>query len=218
MRRTTKSLARLQSAKEIKRHKRYSRWQIPQSLVVAICLTLVFAATGITWVLTKKDTTLAGVPVPLIIKAFSDKTAVTYFLIGNKRAFHDRLEQMGLKAEIKAFYRPQIHDEIKLDQYIHQIFYNDTGYVGDAYYVNSQGILTLRNPVATVQAFDNNFGQWYALAREAGVVVGSKQENGIRYVISPSGREAPYDEVAAAFSLDELRNLIEVKRQIGSSP
>ncbi|MBV9386326.1 MAG: hypothetical protein JOZ78_07855 [Chroococcidiopsidaceae cyanobacterium CP_BM_ER_R8_30] len=212
MRRSTKILARLQSVREIKRHQRYSRWQISQNLVVAICLMLILATTGITWMLTKKDVTLAGVPIPLIIKAFSDTTAVKYFILGDKRAFHDRLEQMGLKEEIKAFYRPEIHNEIKLDQYIHQIFYNDTGYVGDAYYVNSQGILTLKNPAAA-QAYDPNFDEWYPLALQAGVVIGSKNKNGIQYVISPTGTEAPYNEVAATFPPDELRNLIQAKQQ-----
>lgn len=215
MRRTTKSPARLRSAKA---PKRYRRWKIPQRLVIAICLALVSAVIGFSWLLTKKDATIAGVPGPLIVKAFTDKTALRYFLVGNKRAFHDRLEQMGLKAEIKAFYRPQIHDEIKLDQYIHQIFYNDTGYVGDAYYVNPQGILTLRNPGATAQAYDSSFEEWYPLALRAGVVVGSKQKNGIQYVISPTGREAPYTEVAAAFPPEELQNLIQAKEQISPSP
>lgn len=160
--------------------------------------------------LTRESATIAGVPVPLMIEAFKDETARNYFLIGNKRAFHDRLEQIGIKAEIKAFYRPKIHDEVKLDQYIHQIFYNDTGYVGDAYYVNSQGMLTLKNPVSQP---DTGFEQWYQLAREAGVVTGSKKKNGIQYVISPSGHVALYSEVATAFPPEELRNLIQMKRQ-----
>ena len=169
--------------------------------------------------LTRESATIANVPVPLVVRAFEDETARNYFLLGNKRAFHDRLERMGIKDAIKAFYRPRIHDEVKLDQYIHQIFYDDTGFVGDAYYVNSQGILTLKNPAASVsQLTADDFQQWFRLAREAGVVIGTQQKNGIQYVISPTGKVAPYSDVVAAFPPEELRNLIEIRRQTILSP
>ncbi|NER25996.1 MAG: hypothetical protein F6J96_35965, partial [Symploca sp. SIO1C2] len=45
---------------------------------------------------------------------------------------------------IKAFYRPRIQDETQLDQHIHQILYDRVGYVGDAYQVNSEGVLVLK--------------------------------------------------------------------------
>ncbi len=41
-------------------------------------------------------------------------------------------------------YRDQISDENELDRYIHQIFYENTGYVGQAYKVNSQGQLVAK--------------------------------------------------------------------------
>jgi hypothetical protein len=48
---------------------------------------------------------------------------------------------MGVEAQIKDFYRSQIDSEQELDRHIHQIFYDNTGYVGEAYQVNSEGIL-----------------------------------------------------------------------------
>jgi hypothetical protein len=51
---------------------------------------------------------------------------------------------MGVEEKIKSFYRPKIRDEAKLDQYIHQILYDRTGYVGEAYQVNSEGVLVLK--------------------------------------------------------------------------
>ena len=216
MRRTRYRPASFQNATPLRWH---GRRRIPKSWVIAACLVLFSTSIGAAaWLLMRKSATVGGVPVPLIIKAFNDETARNYFLIGNKRAFHDRLERIGIKEEIKAFYRPQIHDEIKLDQYIHQIFYNDTGFVGDAYYLNSQGILTLKNPVASAESFDQGFSDWYLLARQAGVVAGSKKENGVQYVISPSGKVAPYKEVAAVFPTEELNNIIKMKQQINPSP
>lgn len=136
-----------------------------------------------------------------------DKTALIAYLKGDKRGLHDRLQAMGVEEEIKAFYRPKIRDEVKLDQYIHQIFYENAGYVGDGYYVNSQGTLTLK------QSVSDDFKQWFKLAYEAGVVTGSRQENGIQYVISPQGNVAPYKDIAAAIPLEMLRPLAEIKRQ-----
>lgn len=52
---------------------------------------------------------------------------------------------MKIEEQIKDFYRPQIPDEQELDRYIHQIFYNTTGYVGKAYKVNSEGSLVSKH-------------------------------------------------------------------------
>lgn len=80
-----------------------------------------------------------------IIREFlADEKARDAYFAGNKKALHDRLEQMGIEEDIKAYYRPQIPDEAKLDQHIHQILYERTGYVGRSYKVNSQGVLILK--------------------------------------------------------------------------
>jgi hypothetical protein len=51
---------------------------------------------------------------------------------------------MGIEEKMKDYYRPQISDEGVLDQHIHQILYDRTGYVGEAYQVNG-GVLVLKD-------------------------------------------------------------------------
>ena len=93
---------------------------------------------------TKGDLAFGGVPMSIVISFLQDETARDAYFQGDKQKLHARLEDMGIEERIKAFYRPQISDEVNLDQYIHQIFYDRTGYVGKAYRVNSQGVLVLK--------------------------------------------------------------------------
>lgn len=91
--------------------------------------------------------TIGGVPAPIVVSFIQDETARSAYFRGDSKKLHDRLQDMGVEEKVKAFYRPQIPDEVQLDQYIHQLLYNRTGHVGDAYQVNSQGILVLRKKV-----------------------------------------------------------------------
>jgi L-lactate utilization protein LutC len=75
----------------------------------------------------------------------SDDAARNAYLAGEPAALHDRLEVMGIEEQIKEYYRPQISDEAKLDQHIHQILYDRTGYVGAQYEVNPEGVLVLKD-------------------------------------------------------------------------
>lgn len=88
--------------------------------------------------------TIGGVPTPIIMSFLQDETARDAFFESDNKKLHDRLQAMGIEERVKAFYRPQIPDEAKLDQHIHQILYDRTGYVGIAYKVNSEGILVLK--------------------------------------------------------------------------
>lgn len=88
--------------------------------------------------------TIGGVPTPIIMSFLQDETARDAFFQGDNKKLHARLQAMGIEEKVKAFYRPQIHDEAKLDQHIHQILYDRTGYVGIDYQVNSEGILVLK--------------------------------------------------------------------------
>lgn len=99
------------------------------------------------WVvlLTTGDLTIGGVPAPIIVSFLQDEVARDAYFQGDGKKLHARLEEMGVEEKIKAYYRRQIPDETQLDQHIHQILYDRTGYVGDAYRVNSQGILVLKN-------------------------------------------------------------------------
>jgi hypothetical protein len=147
--------------------------------------------------------TVKGVPVPVLVKFLSDPSALNLYFSGNKVGLHNRLQQLGVEEDIKAFYRPKIQDELQLDQYIHQVFYNLSGYVGAAYYVNPQGLLILKS------APEPEFQKWFKLASKAGIVVASERKNGIYYVISPQGAKAPYQEIAAIFPLSDLQRLLE---------
>jgi hypothetical protein len=85
--------------------------------------------------------TIKGVPVSIVIQFLRDDIARTAYFAGNKQLLHDRLNRLGIEEKIKAFYRPQIQDEEELDRYIHQLFYDISGYVGAAYDVNAEGVL-----------------------------------------------------------------------------
>ncbi len=145
--------------------------------------------------------TVWQVPLPIVAKFISSPPAIKAFLNQNPQALHFYLQEMGVEEEIKAFYRPQIQDEHALDQYIHQVFYELSGYVGKAYSVNAQGIL---EPKYTQ---DWQFEKWFQLAYQLGIVTGSREEAGIQYVITSAGTLAPYRTVAAQYPLAMLQEL-----------
>lgn len=148
--------------------------------------------------------TVKGIPVSILVKGLSDRDALNLYWSGDKKGFHDRLEEIGIKDDIKAFYRPKIRDEQQLDQYIHQIFYNLSGYVGVAYSVNQKGVLVLNS------ASKSEFNHWYQLAAETGMVISSEQENGIYYVTTPSGMKVSYQEFASIYSTSDLEKLVAI--------
>ncbi len=108
------------------------------TLILVICLGL-----STVWFFSGQ-LLIGDVPSSVILTFLQDQPALTAYFQGNKQALHDRLNEIGIEEQIKAYYRPQIPDEVKLDQYIHQVFYNRTGYVGKQYRVNEQGTLTLK--------------------------------------------------------------------------
>jgi hypothetical protein len=149
--------------------------------------------------------TIRGVPVSVVLQFLRDDTARNAYFAGNKQQLHDRMDQMGIEEEVKAFYRPKIADEAELDRYIHQLLYNITGYVGIAYEVNAKGVL------APKKVQDPAFEQWFQLAYRVGIVTGSREEAGVQYVISPDGNVVPYKQVSALFPLDTLKVMIHQK-------
>lgn len=149
---------------------------------------------------------IRGVPIPILIKFLADQPAREAYWGGQTQVLHDRLNQLGIEEDIKAYYRPQFQDEDQLDQHIHQIFYNNTGYVGNSYEVNAEGILVPK------VSQDLQFERWYRLALRAGIVADHKIEDGIRYVISPKGKIAPYPEIAAVYPNRLLHRLIKLQK------
>jgi hypothetical protein len=87
---------------------------------------------------------IGGVPSSIILTFLQDQPSRDAYFRGDRQALHDRLSDLGIEAQIKAYYRPQIPNEVQLDLYIHQLLYNRTGYVGEAYQVTDQGTLILR--------------------------------------------------------------------------
>lgn len=87
---------------------------------------------------------IGGVPFTVLTTFLQDDLSRNAYLDHDRRLLHDRLQALGVEEQIKAFYRPQFPDEVELDQHIHQIFYDRTGYVGLNYRVNSSGTLVLQ--------------------------------------------------------------------------
>ena len=168
-----------------------------------LLLSLVLVGGGL---LISPSLVIQGVPMPIIIKFLKDKPARDAYFSENSQALHDRLDNLGVEAEMKAFYRPQIRDEVKLDQHVHQIFYDATGYVGKAYQVSNQGQLVLKHS-STAQ-----FDEWFQLAYQAGVVVASKKIDGVQHVTSPEGVTATYEQIAAIYPKSFLKQLIQQKQ------
>ena len=87
--------------------------------------------------------TLGGIPASVFGIFIKDPAAVTAFLVRDNKQLHSRLQQLEVEKTIKAYYRPKIRDEIALDYYIHQIFFDWTGYIGNNYQVTPEGKLIL---------------------------------------------------------------------------
>ncbi|GAB4381895.1 MAG: hypothetical protein Kow00121_41310 [Elainellaceae cyanobacterium] len=93
---------------------------------------------------TSGEIVVGDVPLSIVALFLQDETARTAYLQGDRQQLHARLQTLGVEERIKAFYRPQFQDEIELDRYIHQIFYDRTGYVGLNYRVDANGQLVFR--------------------------------------------------------------------------
>jgi hypothetical protein len=106
------------------------------TIVICLGLTTIWFFSG--------QLLIGGVPSSVILTFLQDRPALTAYFQNDKQALHDRLNEIGIEEQIKDYYRPQIPDEVELDQYIHQVFYNRTGYVGKQYQVNEQGTLSLK--------------------------------------------------------------------------
>ncbi len=114
------------------------------ALIVAVAGTI--AAAG-TWVvlLTTGVITLGGVPYSVLMKVWQDPGARSALLSGKETQLHDLMNNLGIEYDIKEYYRSRIQDPVELDQHIHQIMFNRTGYVGDAYTVKGR-TLVLKDP------------------------------------------------------------------------
>ena len=146
--------------------------------------------------------TIQGVPTSVVLKFLADEPARDAYFSGQSRLLHDRLQEMSIEEEVKAFYRPQFEDEAELDWYVHQIFYERSGYVGKAYKVGPNQRLTLK----TLK--DRQYPQWIELARKSGLVVDQQQDDAQYYVQTAQGSWITYEEMSDLYPLPELRQMI----------
>lgn len=98
---------------------------------------------GATWVslFVSGRVTLGGVPYPILNRFWHDEAAKVAYFGGDRQVLHDRLSEMEVEEDIKDYYRSRFDDEGELDRYIHQIMFDRTGYVGEAYTVDNYGRL-----------------------------------------------------------------------------
>lgn len=84
---------------------------------------------------------VGGVPSIIILRFLQDDIAREAYFANDRQLLHDRLVEMGVEEDIKMYYRNQFTDEDALDRHIHQIMFDRTGYIGEAYRVTAGGRL-----------------------------------------------------------------------------
>lgn len=85
--------------------------------------------------------TLGGVPYAVLMKVWQNPAARSALLGGDETDLHSLMGDLGIEYDIKEYYRDRIQDPVKLDQHIHQILYDRTGYVGEAYTVRGRTLV-----------------------------------------------------------------------------
>lgn len=106
---------------------------------VAVMSLLGIGVVGSIWasLFVSEQVTLSGVPYRVVSKFWQSKPARDAYFAGDNQALHDELVALNVEVDIKAYYRDRFTNEGELDLYIHQLMYNQTGYVGEAYEVGS---------------------------------------------------------------------------------
>ena len=141
------------------RRKRNSRYTVsdrtlsPVSILLASIIFIFLGSLGWIWVemLTKGYVAIGGIPSPIILSFFQNDSARIAYFDGDEEKLHAQIQSMNLTEKLKPYYRPQFTKEAKLDLHTHQILYDRTGYVGKAYQVSKQGVLTLKKKIKASQ-------------------------------------------------------------------
>lgn len=180
-------------AKRLKR----SKWL---KIALGASLGTFFLAGSGLW-LVKDTLTYRGVPLRMILNFLEDPIARNAYFDGDRTLLHKRLDELGFERDIKAHYRPQIRNEVDLDRYIHQLMYDNTGYVGKAYRLGPGGQLVSRNELP------QDFQVWIQLAMQLGIAKGHTIENGELYIDVPNGPAVPYKILKSLYSLSDLQRL-----------
>lgn len=107
------------------------------ALVAAVSVgTALFLTDAITW---------RGIPYSVLAKVWADPGAKAALASGDPVEMHRQLSALGIEYDIKQYYRARISDPVELDQHIHQIFYDWSGYIGENYTVDGRGKLVLKD-------------------------------------------------------------------------
>src|SRR6476646_10944964 len=86
----------------------------PRSLqqIVAFACSGILLSLGVWIILVVGEyVTVGGVPFSVIVRFLQDDTAKTAYFAGNSTKVHDRLSEIGIEEQMKAFYRSRIPDE-----------------------------------------------------------------------------------------------------------
>lgn len=128
-----------------------SRRRLWRQLVVAAALGLSLGGIAWTSLFIEEQVTLGGVPYRIVRKFWQDRPAREAYFSGDRQGLHDRLVALEVEKDIKQYYRERLdfRDENDLDLYIHQIMYDRTGYVGEAYEIDEYGRLRARQYAST---------------------------------------------------------------------
>ena len=124
---------------KLARKRRYRQWRYA---AVAALFSLSIGTATWTALFTSGRITLGGVPYSIINKFWQDEAARTAYFSGDRQALHARLGELNVETDIKHYYRSQFSEEDELDLYIHQLMFDHTGYVGEAYQVDNYGRLS----------------------------------------------------------------------------
>jgi hypothetical protein len=183
-------------------HSKRLKW--PFYVLGGGAISLVLVVIGL-W-LASPVLTYKGVPLNILFKFVADSTARKAYFSHNRQVLHDRLQALKVEEQIKDYYRPQIQNEQELDQYIHQLMYDNTGYVGKAYKVNAQGLLVY------IYAPPTAFQQWFALARKLDLVTSYQMENNEIIVTTPKGTQIPFPTIAKLYSIADLEKWVALQK------
>ncbi|HEY9827963.1 MAG TPA: hypothetical protein V6D19_21205 [Stenomitos sp.] len=143
--------------------------------------------------------TYRGVPISILFEFIQDPIARNAYFSGRKELLHDRLKDMDIEAQIKAFYRPQIADEQELDRYIHELLYTNTGYIGNGYQATSDGQLVSKTN------FPPGFWRWMGLAKRLQLAKDHETQDGVFYVITPKGTRVPYSVISNLYPINDMK-------------
>lgn len=143
--------------------------------------------------------TYKGVPLSILLKFVKDPIARQAYFEKDKAGLHNRLDELGVEPEIKAFYRPNFQNEQDLDRHIHQLLYDNTGYVGKAYRLNELEQLV---PLSTLPP---NFNHWFTLAQQLQLAASYEMKDDVLYIITPQGSRTPFTLMAQLYTIPEMR-------------